>query len=213
MRVSILNGVFVATASAANGRGSKKDNTKQSTLFGLPAVPAPEKTAKRARNKGGAVPSEDVRSTEPDTSESQDIDMVESQNTGDLASGSTVVDSQQESQATEVVTQVEVRFFPVLRLEIIQTTRRKETVRNLLTGLKRHPRWDKIFQMRYLPADADCIYTALLHSVMFQTASTFLLCIYIQIWIGTNRVSNPDRRLRKSLCSSPVNKLVDDLVR
>lgn len=100
-------GKWKATASAANGRGSKKDNTKQSTLFGLPAVPAPEKTAKRARNKGGAVPSEDVRSTEPDTSESQDIDMVESQNTGDLASGSTVVDSQQESQATEVVTQVE----------------------------------------------------------------------------------------------------------
>lgn len=157
MRALILNRVSVATASAANGRGPKKDNTKQSTLFGLPVVPAPEKTAKRARNKGGAVPSEDVRATEPDTSESQDIEMVESQITEDLASGSTAVDSQRESQATEVMTQVEVRFFPVLRLRIIQTTRRTETVPSPLTGLKRHPRWDKIFQMRYLPAEAECI--------------------------------------------------------
>ena len=106
---SILNGYVLATASAANGRGPKKDNTKQSTLFGLPAVSAPDKTAKRARNKGGVAPSEDVRSTEPDTSESQDVEMVESQDTEDLASGPTVVDSQQESQATEVATPVEVR--------------------------------------------------------------------------------------------------------
>ena len=100
---------MLATASAANGRGPKKDNTKQSTLFGLPAVSVPDKTAKRARNKGGVAPSEDVRSTEPDTSESQDVEMVESQDTEDLASGPTVVDSQQESQATEVATPVEVR--------------------------------------------------------------------------------------------------------
>lgn len=34
-----------------------------------------------------------------------------------------------------------------------------------------------------------------------------------QISIGINRVFIPYRRLRKSLCSSPVYKLVDDLVR
>lgn len=113
--------ICVATASTANGRRPKKDNTKQSTLFGLPAVPAPEKTAKRARNKGGEVPSEDVRATEPATSESQDVEMVESQNTEDLASESraAAVDSQQESQATEVVTQV--RSFPVLHSKVIQS--------------------------------------------------------------------------------------------
>lgn len=161
--LSILNGVYVATASAANGRGPKKDNTKQSTLFGLPAVSVPEKTAKRARNKGGAVRSEDVRATEPDTSESQDVEMVESQSTENVTSGSTVVDSQQESQATEVVTQIEVRFLPVLHPKIMQTTRRKETVPSPLTGLRRHPRWDKIFQMSYLPAETDCICTVLSH--------------------------------------------------
>lgn len=186
--LSILNGVCVATASAANGRGSKKDNTKQSTLFGLPAVSVPEKTAKRARNKGGAVPSEDVRATEPDTSESQDVEMVESQSTEDLTSGSTTLDSQQDSQATEVVTQLEVRFFPVLHLKIMQTTHRKETVPSPLTGLRRHPQWDKIFQMRYLPAEADCIYTVLLHSVMFRPPQH----IYIQIWIGINQIFIPD---------------------
>jgi len=109
----------VVTGNAANGRGPKKDNTKQTTLFGLPAVPAPEKTAKRARNKGGAGPSEDVRPTEPDTSESQDVEMAESHNTEDLAPKTATVDSQ-ESQATEVVTQVEVRFVPALRLKVIQ---------------------------------------------------------------------------------------------
>ncbi|KAH9045120.1 hypothetical protein EDB84DRAFT_1469307 [Lactarius hengduanensis] len=96
-------GKWKATASAANGRGPKKDNTKQSTLFGLPAVPAPEKTAKRARTKSGAVPSEEARATEPDTSESQDIEMAEE----DLEPQAAAMDPQQESQATEVVTLVE----------------------------------------------------------------------------------------------------------
>ncbi|KAI9461236.1 hypothetical protein BJY52DRAFT_217010 [Lactarius psammicola] len=105
-------GKWKATAGAANGRGLKRDNTKQSTLFGLPAVPAPEKTAKRARNKGGAVPSEEVRASEPDTSESQDVEMAESQNTEDLVSRAAAVDSQHESQATEVVTQVEEEDSP-----------------------------------------------------------------------------------------------------
>ena len=118
---SILNGYVLATAIAANGRAPKRDNTKQSTLFGLPAVSAPDKTAKRGRNKGGAAPSEDVRAPEPDTSESQDVEMVESQNTEDLASGSTAVDSQHESQATEVVTPVEVRLFHVLHVEVTQS--------------------------------------------------------------------------------------------
>ena len=108
---------IVATTSAANGRGSKRDNTKQSTLFGLPAVPLPEKTAKRARNKGRAAPSEEVRATEPDTSESPDVEMAESSNTEDLASLAAAVDSQQDSQATEVVTQVEVRSFPCAAFE------------------------------------------------------------------------------------------------
>jgi thymidine kinase len=127
-------------------------------LFGLPAVPAPEKTSKRARNKGGAVPSEDIRAPEPDTSESQDVEMAESQITEDLASGTTEVDSQQESQATEIVTQVEVSFFLVLRLKIIQATNREETVPSPLTGLKRRPRRDRIFRTIYLLAEADCLY-------------------------------------------------------
>jgi chromosome transmission fidelity protein 4 len=118
---SMVNVGCVATASAANGRGPKKDNTKQSTLFGLPAVPPPEKTAKRARNKGGAIPSKEICATEPDASESQDVEMAESHNTEDLASQAVAVDSQQESQATEVVTEVEVRFFPVLHLKVIQS--------------------------------------------------------------------------------------------
>ncbi|KAI0252269.1 hypothetical protein BJV78DRAFT_1352497 [Lactifluus subvellereus] len=44
--------------SAANGRGQKRDNTKQTALFGLPAAsaPAPEKPEKRARKMGGVVP-------------------------------------------------------------------------------------------------------------------------------------------------------------
>ena len=118
---SILNLECVATASAANGRGPKRDNTRQSTLFGLPVVPPPEKTAKRARNKGGAVPSKEACATEPDTSESQDVEMAESHNTEDLASQAVAVDSQRESQATGVVTQVEVRFLSMPHLKVIQS--------------------------------------------------------------------------------------------
>jgi len=92
---------------AASGLGQKKDNTKQTTLFGLPAAPAPEKTEKRSRKKNAAVPSEDSRVVQPETRESQDVEMSEAQD-GDVsisqAATVTAVDSQQESQATEVIT-------------------------------------------------------------------------------------------------------------
>jgi hypothetical protein len=119
--------------------------------------------------------------------------MVESQNMEDLASGSTAVDSQQDSQATEVVTQVEVRFFPVLRLKIIQTTRRKETVPSPLTGLKRLPRWDKIFQMRYLPAEAECILYCL--TALCTVSGPPQHCCYAFIFRSGLAVFIPDRRL------------------
>jgi len=100
--------VVVGTAGAVNGRGQKRDNTKQTTLFGLPAVPAVERPEKRSRKKGGAVPSEDSRLTEPETGESQDVEMVEPQDAAatptSQAATATAVDSQQESQATEVIT-------------------------------------------------------------------------------------------------------------
>jgi hypothetical protein len=100
--------VVVGTAGAANGRGQKRDNTKQTTLFGLPAVPAVERPEKRSRKKGGAVPSEDSRVTEPEPGESQDVEMVKPQDATatptSQAATATAVDSQQESQATEVIT-------------------------------------------------------------------------------------------------------------
>ncbi len=100
--------MVVGTAGAVNGRGQKRDNTKQTTLFGLPAVPAVERPEKRSRKKGGAVPSEDSRLTEPETGESQDVEMVEPQDAAatptSQAATATAVDSQQESQATEVIT-------------------------------------------------------------------------------------------------------------
>ncbi len=104
VRVSVAAG----TAGAANGRGQKKDNAKQTTLFGLPAVPAPERPEKRPRKKGGAVPSEDPHFTEPENGESQDVEMVAPQDVAatptSQAATATAVDSQQESQATEVIT-------------------------------------------------------------------------------------------------------------
>ena len=102
--------MLVAGAATANGRGQKRDNTKQTTLFGLPAVPAPEKPEKRSRKKGGGegvVPSEGCVVAGPETGESQDVEMTESQNAEIPASQAatvTAVDSQQESQATEVIT-------------------------------------------------------------------------------------------------------------
>ena|SRR5579863_1221089 len=94
-------------AGAANGQGQKKDNTKQTTLFGLPAVPAPEKPERRPRKKGAAVPSEGSGVAGPGiTEESQDTEMAESQDASVPASQAatvTAVDSQQESQATEVI--------------------------------------------------------------------------------------------------------------
>ena len=114
------------TAGAPNGRGQKRDNTKQTTLFGLPAVPvpAPERPEKRSRKKGGAtVPSEDSRVAEPETTESQDVEMAELQDVAatETSQGATAtaVDSQQDSQATEVITTQVERVSPdyaVLRL-------------------------------------------------------------------------------------------------
>ncbi|KAI9509164.1 hypothetical protein F5148DRAFT_1275403 [Russula earlei] len=87
----------------ANGLGPKKDGTKQTTLFGLPVAPPREKQEKRSRKKNGAVPSEGCHVAESEAQdvemESQDVDVPTSQ-----AATVTVVDSQQESQATEVIT-------------------------------------------------------------------------------------------------------------
>lgn len=80
-------------AGTAYGRGQKRDNTKQTTLFGLPAVSASEKPEKRSRKKGGA--------------DSQDVEMAETQGVNAATSQVetvTAVDSQPESQATEVIT-------------------------------------------------------------------------------------------------------------
>jgi len=102
------------TAGVPNGRGQNRDNTKQTTLFGLPAVPAPERSEKRTRKNGGAIPSEDSRVAEPETVESQDVEMAELQDVAATQTSqggtATAVDSQQESQATEVITtQVKAR--------------------------------------------------------------------------------------------------------
>jgi hypothetical protein len=103
---------------AANGRGQKRDNTKQTTLFGLPAVPAQEKQEKRSRKKGGVVSSEDRNVVVSETGESQDVEMAESHDVvapTSQAATVTAVDSQQESQATEVITtQVEPHLLVVL---------------------------------------------------------------------------------------------------
>jgi hypothetical protein len=113
--------VAAGTAGAPNGRGQKRDNTKQTTLFGLPAVPvpAPERPEKRSRKKGGAaVPSEDSRVAEPETMESsQDVEMAELQDVAATQTSqgatATAVDSQQESQATtEVITTQVKRVSP-----------------------------------------------------------------------------------------------------
>ena len=100
---------MIAAAGTSNGRGQKRDNTKQTTLFGLPAVPAPDRPEKRSRKKGGAVASgEDSQVAEPETMGSQDVEMEELQDAAatQMSQGATatVVDSQQESQATEVIT-------------------------------------------------------------------------------------------------------------
>lgn len=98
----------ITGSSTANGRGQKKDGTKQTTLFGLPTVPAPEKPEKRSRKKGGgAAPAEGSGVAEPETAdESQDVEMAENQAADVPASQAatvTAVDSQRESQTTEVI--------------------------------------------------------------------------------------------------------------
>jgi hypothetical protein len=110
--------VAAGTAGAPNGRGQKRDNnTKQTTLFGLPAVPTPERPEKRSRKKGGAVPSEDSRVAEPETMESQDVEMAELQDVAPTQTSqrvtATAMDSKQESQATEVNTTQVKRVSPV----------------------------------------------------------------------------------------------------
>jgi hypothetical protein len=115
--------VAAGTAGASNGRGQKRDNTKQTTLFGLPAVPVPatERPEKRSRKKGGAaVPSEDSRVAEPETMESsQDVEMTELQDvtatqTSQEATATAVDSQQQESQAaTELTTTQVKRVSPV----------------------------------------------------------------------------------------------------
>lgn len=101
---------------ATNGRKQKRDNTKQTTLFGLPTVPAVERPEKRSRKKGAAVvPSEDCRVTAPETGESQDVEMEpQDVDTSTSQATATAVDSQQESQATEVIT-TQVEGVPHLR--------------------------------------------------------------------------------------------------
>jgi chromosome transmission fidelity protein 4 len=97
----------ITGSTTANGRGQKKDSTKQTTLFGLPAVPAPEKPEKRSRKKGGTAPAEGSGVPEPETAdESQDVEMAENQDAGvptSQAATVTAVDSQRESQVTEVI--------------------------------------------------------------------------------------------------------------
>jgi hypothetical protein len=112
-------------AGATNGRGQKRDNTKQTTLFGLPAVPAAERPEKRSRKKGGAAPSEDSRVTGPETGESQDVEMVGSHDVDTPTSQgatATAVDSQQESQVTEPVT-TQVEGVPLLYAVLIANKR------------------------------------------------------------------------------------------
>ncbi len=158
------------TAGAPNGRGQK---TKQTTLFGLPAVPAPERPEKRTRKKGGAAPSEDASAAEPETMESQDVEMVELQDVAATQTSqggtATAVDSQQESQATEVITTQVKRVSPVYAVLKLTTTRRKMAVLSLSIGLQRHHhRWKIITsQMRYVLTEC---YTALTDSyVMFPS--------------------------------------------
>lgn len=130
---------MLAAAGAPNGRGQKRDNTKQTTLFGLPTVPAPDRPEKRSRKKGGAVPSEeDPRVAEPETMESQDVEMAELQDAGATQTSqgetATVVDSQQESQATEVITTQVKRVSTVHTVLMLTTTCREVAVLNLSNG-------------------------------------------------------------------------------
>ena len=173
---------FVSAASTANGRGQKRDNTKQTTLFGLPAVSAPEKPEKRARKKGGAVPCESDRGASPGSRESQDVEMAESQSAVvPTSQTATVVDSQQESQATEVITtQVKGTSHRHAALGADTIILRKRAVLSRLTGLHRHHRWDKVCRMRY-PL-IECLYC--LHRVFYYVSNTSthnLSCIYTLI--------------------------------
>jgi hypothetical protein len=134
-------------AGVVNGRGQKKDNTKQTTLFGLPAVSAPEKPEKRAARKknGAVVPCEGSRLASPESRESQDVEMAEECQGAGVPTSQTVtaVDSQQESQATEMITtQVKGTSHFYLGTAKLNATHffRRMAVRNRLTGLHRHHR-------------------------------------------------------------------------
>ena len=167
--------MYACTSGATNGRGQKRDNTKQTTLFGLPAVSAAERPEKRSRKKGAAVPSEDSCVTGPETNESQDVEMAAPQDVNTPTSQeatATVVDSQQESQATEVIT-TQVEHIPYLNWNLkLTTTLRRTAVLSLLSGLQRRHRWKIASQMRYVLAECR---TALTDSfIMFP--STVTLC-------------------------------------
>jgi hypothetical protein len=178
--------VVAGAAGAPNGRGQKRENnTKQTTLFGLPTVPAPERPEKRSRKKGGAIPgpSEDSRVAEPGTMESQDVEMAELQNVAATQTSqgatATAVDSRQESQATEVIT-TQVKRVSHLRgtsADKCQMTYRKMGVLSLSIGLQHHPhRWKITSQMRYVLT--ECC-TALTDSyVMFPFTEHIATHIY-----------------------------------
>lgn len=78
----------------------------------------------------------------------QDVDTPTSQE-----ATATVVDSQQESQATEVIT-TQVEGMPHSNRNLkLTTTHRRTAVLSLLSGLQRHHRWEIASQMRYLLAE------------------------------------------------------------
>jgi len=199
---------------AANGLGPKKDNTKQTTLFGLPAVPAPEKPEKGSRKKNSAVPSEDPRVVQPETRESQDVEMSESQD-GDVSTSQaatvTAVDSQQqESQATEVITtQVKgtIRFHAVLKADERKSYCRRAAP-SQLTGLHHHHQWYKGSQMKYVPTECiftalrvmDCVAMSLITQNITRPASTLLARPLEYDIIGPG----PPRHQHMSLCSTPA---------
>jgi hypothetical protein len=148
--------VLASAAGAPNGRGQKRDNTKQTTLFGLPAVPPVDRPEKRSRKKGGAVPSEeDSRVAEPETMESQDVEMAELQDAAatqstQMSQGATATAVEQESQATEVITTQVERVSPVHTVLMLTTMCRKVAVLNLSIGPQRHHQWIITSQMRYV---------------------------------------------------------------
>ena len=161
------------TAGAPNGRGQKRDNTKQTTLFGLPAVPTPERPEKRSRKKGEGVLSEDSRVAEPETTESQDAEMAELQDVTATQTSqvgtATVVDSQQESQATELITTQVMRVSPVHVVLELTNDSRKMAALSLSIGLQRHRPWRIASQMKYVLTECRIALTDSYFNFMFPS--------------------------------------------